>query len=575
MARSRTQTAYLQFDAGEGVWRGTTWGEMETLANRWRAAMLQEGLEIGDRAAIMLDNCREWVLFDQAALGLGAIVVPLFVNDRPESVVHILRDSGARLLLVRDHAAWTPLLPYREQLPDLQRVVCLEDAGSGDPLVISLAAWLPEEGSPPRLNHSGEYVATLVYTSGTTGAPKGVVLTHRNLLYNAWGGFQAIPVNGGDLFLSFLPLSHALERTAGYYLPMLGGAPVAFARSIAHLAEDFQSVRPTVFISVPRIFERARATVQSKLEHAPAWRRRLFDLTREVGWQRFQARQAGGWRPGMLLWPLLKRLVADRVLERFGGRVRVAVSGGARLDLETARFFLGLGLPLVQGYGLSEAGPVVSVNTLEHNTPENVGAPLPGTEVTIGAQDELLVRGPGVMAGYWRNPEATRQAIDAAGWLHTGDQARLEGGRVRIKGRIKDIIVMANGLKISPSDVEEAIAADPLFSQVVVVGEARPFLTALAVMDQERRRAWLGNLGLDPNSPESLASPQFRDLLLARVQELMRRFPGFAMIRAITPLNDPWTVDNGFITPTLKPKRKRILEAFAEQVEGMYQGHAA
>ncbi|MEO5333495.1 MAG: AMP-dependent synthetase/ligase [Magnetococcus sp. YQC-5] len=576
--RSRSQTAYLHHDPVSGTWHSTTWGEMETQANRWRAAMVRDGLRLGDRAAIMLENSLEWVLFDQAALGLGVIVVPLFVNDRPESVVHILKDSGARLLLIRNQAAWTPLIPYLDQLPELERVISLEEevGQGGDVMMTPIAKWLPEQGVLPILGHAGHLTATLIYTSGTTGAPKGVMLTHKNLLYNAWGGLRAIPMDSQDLFLSFLPLSHALERTAGYYLPMMSGAAVAFARSIPQLGEDFIQVRPTAILSVPRIFERIRGAVLDRLETAPAWRKKLFAWTLGVGWKRFQYDQGrAAWDWDLLLWPVLKKVVADRIAGRLGGRLRVAVSGGARLEMETARFFLSLGVPLVQGYGLTEAGPIVSANTLEDNTPENVGMPLAGTEVTIGVNDELMVRGPGVMAGYWNHPEATQKAINAAGWLHTGDQARLEGGRVRIKGRIKEIIVMANGLKISPVDLEAAIAADPLFSQVLVVGESRPFLTVLAVMDCDRCRAFLKKLGLDPHSPDSLNHVQFREFLLGRMQELTRRFPGFAMVRNVTPLSEPWTVDNGLITPTLKPKRNRILEAFADRVEGMYQGHAA
>ncbi|MBF0439614.1 MAG: long-chain fatty acid--CoA ligase [Magnetococcales bacterium] len=575
--RSRSQTAYIQFDPVTHSWQHTTWGEMETLANRWRAAMVRDGLYMGNRVAVMLANSREWVLFDQAALGLGVIVVPLFVNDRPESVVHILKDSGAKLLLVADQSAWMPIIPYLDQLPELQRVVCLEEVqNEADLMLTPLSAWLPDEEASPVLGDASNLAATLIYTSGTTGAPKGVVLTHKNLLYNAWEGLQAIPIEEKDLFLSFLPLSHALERTAGYYLPMMAGSSVAFARSIALLAEDFLAIRPTVILAVPRIFERIRVAIHERLEQAPRWRHHLFADTLAVGWKRFLYEQGREqWSGSLWFWPVLKRIVAKQVLDRFGGRLRLAVCGGARLDLETSRFFLSLGLPLVQGYGLTEAGPVVSVNTPNNNTPENVGAVLPGTEVTIGANDELLVRGPGVMAGYWNNPDATHKVIDGAGWLHTGDQARLEGGRIRIKGRIKEIIVMANGLKVSPGDVEAAIAADPIFSQVLVVGEARPFLTVLAVMDCQKCRAFLKKLGLDPNSPDSLNHTRFREFLLARMQELTRRFPNFAMVREVTPLSEPWTVENGLITPTLKPRRNQILEAFANRVEGMYQGHAA
>ena len=262
----------------------------------------------------------------------------------------------------------------------------------------------------------GESLATIMYTSGTTGNPKGVMLSHANILANAYAGISRVPVYPDDLFLSFLPLSHALERTVGYYVPMMAGASVAHVRSLEQLPDDLAAIRPTIVISVPRLFERVHMKITGALAAGPRWKRRLFELTVAVGWRRFLHRQGrGGWSPLLLLWPLLDRLVAQRVMAALGGRVRQAVSGGAPLSPDISRFFIALGLQLLQGYGLTETSPVVSVNTPADNLPDTVGRPLPGIEVAVGAQSELLVRGPHVMSGYWRNPDASAAAIDRQG----------------------------------------------------------------------------------------------------------------------------------------------------------------
>jgi long-chain acyl-CoA synthetase len=299
------------------------------------------------------------------------------------------------------------------------------------------------------------------------------MLSHHNMLSNAYFTLQSFDVTGADTFLSFLPLSHTLERTCGYYLSVMAGARVAYARSIPQLAEDLAAIRPTLLISVPRIYERVYGAIKAKLAEGPAVRRMLFELATEVGWTRFEHQQGRGpWRPGFVLWPLLKKLVADKILARLGGRLRAAVSGGAALPPDVARVFIGLGLPVLQGYGLTETSPVVSNNNIEDNVPASIGKPIHGVQVKIGEKNALLVKGPNVMLGYWENPEATRAMFTEDGWLNTGDTARMDGeGRLYITGRLKEIIVLSNGEKVPPVDMEAAIARDPFFEQVMVMAE--------------------------------------------------------------------------------------------------------
>jgi long-chain acyl-CoA synthetase len=380
------------------------------------------------------------------------------------------------------------------------------------------------------------------------------------------------------VFLSFLPLSHTFERTAGYYLPIAAGSCVAYARSVALLAEDLKTVRPTMLISVPRIYERVFARLQETLARSPL-KARLFLAAQSVGWRRFCRAQGlplaesekSPWaRLDLLAWPLLERLVAGTLRAQFGGRVRVAVSGGAPLSHAVARCFLGLGLPLLQGYGMTETSPVVSGNGVDDNDPATVGRALPGVEVRISANQELQVRGPLVMKGYWKRPEDTARVLTEDGWLHTGDQAVIDGGRIRIMGRLKEIIVTSTGEKVPPGDLEVAIAADPLFDQAFVVGENRPFIACVAVVNPVEWRRVASALALDAGDPDSLHLPAVHKLALERMAAQTRDFARYAMPRAVYLTQEPWTPENTLMTPTLKLKRNNLMVRYAREIDGMY-----
>ncbi|WJW75323.1 AMP-dependent synthetase/ligase [Thiohalobacter sp. IOR34] len=574
--RSPRATAYRHYDRAAEAWRELSWAEMEREVARWRAAFEAEGLAPGERVALLLRNGPEWVAFDQAAHSLGLVVVPLYTEDRPDNAAYILQDSQSRLLLVQSASHWRRLAPAVQGVDCLRRVVLLdgEPEDEAEPRLRRASDWLPaaaEPGPPPALDPHA--LATIVYTSGTTGRPKGVMLSHHNILSVAHASLTLLDAYQEDLFLSFLPLSHTFERTAGYYLPMMAGATVAYARSIPQLAEDMRLLRPTVMIAVPRIFERIYGRLQEQLGKQGTFRRRLFEWTVRIGWRRFQHQQGRGrWGPALLLWPLLEKRVAGRVKDRLGGRLRLAVSGGAALPVPIARTFIGLGLPLLQGYGLTETSPVVSVNTLQDNDPASVGIPIRGTEVRIGEGDELLVRGPGVMLGYWNNHAATRAMIDAEGWLHTGDQARIENGHIYITGRLKDILVLSNGEKVPPADMESALCLDPLIEQALVVGEGRPCLAVVLVLNRERWFGFARELGLDPLDSASLDSERLQRRLLQRVQRQLHDFPGYARIRRLVLSLDPWTVEEGLLTPTLKLRRSRVLDRYAARIEALYAG---
>ena len=578
VAATPDQVAYLQFNETDDSWERFTWAQVAAEVARWQAALVKEGLIPGDRVAVMLRNCVEWVVFDQAALSLGLVTVPLYPDDRPENATYILNQTGAKLLLVEGRFQHKKLAEITGSATTLQHIVSLvapeNERVNWSTRFVVAADWLAAAADTPvpERHLTPDLLVSIVYTSGTTGRPKGVMLTHENILRNAIAASEFADFGAHPVFLSFLPLSHMFERTAGYYLPMLLGAEVAYARSIAQLANDLQVIRPTVLISVPRIYERVYGRIQDGLSKKGPVAGMLFNLAVRVGWRRFEhAEGRAKWHPALVLWPLLDKLVAGNVTGKLGGRLALAISGGAALSPDIARVFIGLGVPIYQGYGLTETSPVVCCNRPGDNLPASIGKPLPGIEVRIGDEDELLTRSRCVMRGYWQNEEATRDLIDADGWVHTGDKARIDArGFYTIVGRIKDIIVLNNGEKVPPSDMESAILLDPLFEQVMIVGEGKPYLAALTVLNEEHWQAFAASIQVDPAHPSILRDPKVIKALTRRVADHLKHFPGYAQIRRLHLDLTPWTVDDGLLTPTLKVKRNQVLARHHAAVEAMY-----
>ncbi len=571
--RSPDAIAYRFYDDKRQAWVQSTWAEMGTEVARWQAELEGEGLQPGDCVAVMLGNCREWVMFEQAALGLGLVVVPLYVNDRAENVAYILDDANVKVLLIGGPEQGELLQDIKPTLAKLTRLLTLHPVSQLDCTNIrEIADWLPPDGEPLRVDsRAPNELATIVYTSGTTGRPKGVMLSHYNILWNAYSSMQSVKCYPDDLFLSFLPLSHTLERTGGYYLPMMAGSTVAYARSIPQLAEDLVSIRPTLLMSVPRIFEKVAIKIRTTVEEKGGLTSSVFEAAVNIGWRHFLHQQGRSpWHPSLLLWPVLKKKVADEVINKLGGRIRVAVCGGAPLSEPVAKTFIGLGLPLVQGYGLTESSPVISVNRLDDNDPASVGTALNDVEVKIGENEELLARSPGIMLGYWNRPDATKETVDEDGWLHTGDKAKIERGHIYITGRIKDIIVLANGEKVPPADMEAAIIMNPLFEHVMIVGEGKPYLSALVVLNNDKASAFAAKHGLHGSSEKLVTDEDFKKAVLDEISKQICGFPGYAKVRHVAIEDEPWTVENGLITPTLKLRRNRILDFCQKNVASLY-----
>jgi long-chain acyl-CoA synthetase len=572
----RTPDALAYVQHRDGKWQEFTWLETQAMAARWQAAMLRDGLQAGDRVAIMCANAWEWAVCDQAAQGLGLITVPVYTNDHAENIAWVLEDSGACMLVVQTEAHWQILNPISDQLAKLLRIVGIESFETDLPNVKHVEAWLPETAAEYQVCDCDPYgLATIVYTSGTTGRPKGVMLSHYNILWNIAAALEEIKVYPHDLLLSFLPLSHTLERTAGYYLPLITGTPVAFSRSIPKLADDLQEIQPTLMISVPRIFERVYGKITTKLHQESPFKQKLFNMAVRLGWHRFEYQQGRRkWSPALLLQPLLDLLVGRKVRAKLGGRLRFTVCGGAPLSPDVSSLFIGLGIPILQGYGLTETSPVIAANRLEDNQPASVGAPIPGVETLVTDQGELLTRSPSIMIGYWNNPEATAEIIDRDGWLHTGDKVAIDTeGHISITGRMKEIIVLSNGEKVPPADMESAIGLDDLVDQVMVIGEGKPFLSALVVPNPDAFAQVADDLHLDPANQKTFRDEQVVELFMQHVAERTRQFPGYAQIRQIAVVPQAWTPDNGLMTPTLKLRRNRILKHHQKETDRLYAGH--
>jgi len=572
--QSSTKLAYKYYNSSDKQWHEVSWEEADTAINSWQHALLQENLKQGDRVGIMLRNCPQWIYFEQAALRSGLVVVPIFPNDRPDNIAHIVNDANLNVVLIEDQQTLETINQAATTFISKTRIVTINQCNppsSNNIVHVNSRDWLPEKdsASPVKALDSikKDDLATIVYTSGTTGLPKGVMLSHWNILSNAYSGIQSITIYHEDLFLSFLPLSHTLERTVGAYIPIMTGASVAFCRSIPELAEDLVTIRPTVLIAVPRIFERVRGRILEQLTAKPPIAQKLFNAAQNVGWSRFEIQQKReSWSSKQLLWPILNKLVAQKIINKLGGRMRFAICGGAPLSQPVAKLFIGLGLPVLQGYGLTESSPIISVNPIENNIPDSIGPPLTGVEVRIADDGELQSRSDSVMLGYWNNEAATKDTFTNDGWLQTGDLAEIRGDHIFITGRKKEILVLSNGEKVPPADIEMAITLDPLFEQALVIGEGQPCLGALIVLNPEEWNKEKQALKLD----DDMNSTDVKKVILERISSSMHQFPGYAKVKQVIITLDPWTDENGLLTPSLKMRRKPICDIYAKEIEQIF-----
>jgi long-chain acyl-CoA synthetase len=571
--------AFLK-DKRDKVWTDHSWTEVSEAAGRLRAGLLGLGVRPGDRVAILSDNCPEWIVVDQAVLGLGAIVVPLYTTSGVEETAHVISDSGTKVVAANGSEMVKKILGVSASIPDVTAIVAMQSgaestpAANGTPAVMS-AASLSADAPAAIVEGSSDDLATIIYTSGTTGTSKGVMLSHGNLLANAEDSLAALALDHTDMTLSHLPIAHSFERTAGYYTVALAGGTIAFAEGLGQIASNLTEVQPTVVLTVPRLLEVIHSRVMRTVETSPPIRQRLFKMALNAGEQAAEYRNRGKPLPPMLALSMAvyRRLVFARVRAIFGSRIRYLISGGAPLPTEINRFLSAAEVPIVEGYGLTEAAPVVAVNLHNGRTRiGTVGLPLKRIQVDTAPDGELLLRGPNIMKGYYKLEAETKEAIDENGWLHTGDIAKIDvEGYISITDRKKEIIVLSGGKNISPAYVESKLTGDKFISQACVIGDRRKHLAALVVPDYENLVDFLKENNLDPKNADALAkSKELKTFVQGRIREINKQLSDVEAVSTFTVVPQPFTQENGELTPSLKIRRKVVQAHFKDQIDSMY-----
>jgi long-chain acyl-CoA synthetase len=572
----------------DGSWRDLSSDDYRRAVEEVSMGLRELGIEPGDRVALLSENRPEWAFTDLGCLTAGAADVPIYPNLTPPQILYVLNDSGAKAIVVSSAMQAEKVQAIRSEAPGLRHVIVMDDVPGADLLPFdelrrrgaAALAKDPEAVRKRAREVKPSDMATLIYTSGTTGDPKGVVLTHDNLVSNTDAGRDVVPDLGSHhSCLSFLPLCHVFERTAGHYLMLQHGCTIAYAESIEKVPANLMEIRPTTLLAVPRLYEKIHARVLEKVAADPPLRRRIFAWALSVGYAalpyRLRRERPGGWL-GLKL-KIADALVFSKIRARTGGRLEVVVSGGAPLPPDVARFFAAIGMPIQEGYGLTETSPIIAANRPRAVRIGTVGTPLPGVEVRIAEDGEILTRGRHVMKGYYRKPEATAEAIDADGWFHTGDIGTLDAdGYLAVTDRKKDLIVTSGGKKIAPQPIENRLKTSPFITEIVLVGNKRHFAAALVVPQFERLEAWARQKGLSFGSREQLLDrPEVVDHYERIVADLTPHLAQFEKIKKIALLAREFTVESGELTPKLSVKRKVVEEKYRDVIDRLYEGAPA
>ena len=582
------------------TWVDVHWDNFADQVHTFAGYLHKEGIRNGDRVAILSENRPEWAITDLATQFLGAVNVSLYTTLPASQVGYILKDSGAKILVVSVGLQLRKADAVQKNCPELRHIVSMAVPRKEHTNTITWETAM-SDGAQHYAAHQQEIdamanavmpddLSALIYTSGTTGNPKGVMMSHQNFVSNAKAAHEVIDLFEDDIHLSFLPLCHAFERTAGYTAMLAGGAKIVYAESIDTVSKNLPEIRPTLMISVPRLFERVFNVINKSVEAGSSIKKGIFHWAVGTG-KAFAEKERAGKTPGPILLTqnfLANRLVFSTLQEKLGGRIRFAVSGGAALPREIGEFFEAAGIILVEGYGLSETAPILSISPMEYPVYGTVGHVVPGTTVAI--QDlksghiigkmtgvdypsglttgagEIIAKGPNIMKGYWNDPNATAEVFDDDGWFHTGDVGRFEDGHLKITDRIKHMIVSKGGKNIYPAPIEEQFVTNPLIDQVMVVGEGREFLTALVVPDRESLIAQLP----DKSSTDLVCSDSAQKLFADLFRTYSKTAAGHEKVRDFRLIEEPFSVENELLTPTMKLRRKAIEQMYSDRVEEMY-----
>ncbi len=565
----------------DGRWIDIGYRELADQVQDLSIGLQELGVRGGDRVAILSENRPEWAVADYACLAAGCADVPIYPTLPARQVEYILRDSGAVVALVSNAGQLEKVQAARQRLPALAHVVAFDPGATG---AVLHYAELLRRGRAARerypdwraaaLQAAPDDLATLIYTSGTTGDPKGVMLSHGNIASNVTTSVGLFEFTADDQCLSFLPLSHIFERMFGHYCMFHAGVVINYAESVDTVPADMQAVRPQLMASVPRLYEKIYARVLDSVRTSSPLRKKIFAWGRNVGERWAEATIAKRHVPAGLK---LQRALADRLVfaklrARTGGRIRFFISGGAPLSPDIARFFYAAGLPILEGYGLTETSPVMAVNTFEHHRLGTVGQAIPDVEIRIAPDGEIVTRGPNVMCGYFNKPEATAEAIDEEGWFHTGDIGQLDAdGYLSITDRKKDLIVTAGGKNIAPQPIENLAKTSKFVASAVMIGDRRPFPIMLVVPNAAQVKGWAQHKGLpDGELEQMLDHPEIRQKIEREVRMTLRDLAQYEMPKKLLLLAREFTVESGELTPTLKVKRRIVEEHNRAAIESLY-----
>jgi long-chain acyl-CoA synthetase len=604
--RGRTALRYKDREDG---WKDITWESLRDRVQAFAGFLHEQGVREGDRVALLSENRPEWAVTDLATQIIGGVNVSIYTTLPPAKVAYILRDSGAKYVVVSVPVQRKKVEEIFDECPDLEGMVVMSDLPDDAPSTMMQWDEAQESGRAYWSEHADDLssiagtvqpndTSALIYTSGTTGEPKGVVLTNRNFCSNVKGALKRVPFGEEDHHLSFLPLCHAFERTAGYLAVLSAGGTISYAESIEAVSQNLQEVKPTVMISVPRMFEKMYNLVSKQATSGSAIQEKVFDWAVRTGRKYADASQNGSGGAGPLLKAqraIAHRLVFSKLHEKLGGNLKFAVSGGAALPKEIGKFFQAAGVTIIEGYGLTETAPVMAVNPLDDPRYGTVGHVLPGVTVAIQrlddaevigevsgddyptdvttAEGEIITKGPNVMKEYWKRPEETRSVFDPEGWYHTGDVGRFEDGYLQITDRIKHMIVSRGGKNIYPGPIEDEFKTLGWVDQIMIVGEDRPFLTALVVPDFESLRMRARDQAIDESkydNDELVELDEVRKLYDREFRKYNRDAASHEKIRNFHLLTDPFTVEDGTLTPTLKLKRRIIEDRYETEIDEMY-----
>jgi long-chain acyl-CoA synthetase len=576
----------------DGRWQAISYADLLDRVHAASVGLLDLGLAGGDRVAILSENRPEWAITDYACLAARCADVAVYPTLPAKQIEYILRDSGAAAVCVSTRTQLDKLQEIRRGLPTIRHVIAFDPELEGEG-VLGFETLLARGRAVRKqwpdwragaLAVAPDDLATLIYTSGTTGEPKGVMLTHGNITSNVTASSPALTVADGDECLSLLPLSHIFERMAGHYLMFDAGVIINYAESIEAVAKNLIEVRPTICCAVPRLYEKIYAGALEAASSGPALKKKIFFWAKRVGEEWAERRLAGKMIPVDLRFAraVADRLVFRKIRARVGGRLRLFISGGAPLSPEIAKFFYAAGIPILEGYGLTETSPVITVNTPDRLKIGTVGPPIPGVEVKIADDGEILSRGPHIMRGYYNKPEATREAITPDGWFHTGDIGMLDAeGFLKITDRKKDLIVTAGGKKVAPQPIEGLLKLNKFVSNAVMLGDRRKFPIALLVPNFDRLEAWAREQGLAWKSREELvAGPEVQQQMASEARKNLRDLAQFEVPKKFLVLARDFSIESGELTPKLSVRRKVVEEHYAGRIEALYadaesHGHPA